>query len=267
VSCTVSALVTLFTFGAGINYQRQPFSYHSGLELGMYTREDLRAVIVEVIGELERIVPLINTCEDGGFILDKSDFNKTAREAMQRLGELYPALAAYYPAPKPVLFSRQTLSPLFIAGVFSPFTIEALYNNDMPDSSKPFTALHELSHLNGFMREDEANFIAFLACRASGSIDFQYSGYMNVLWSLFGVYDGEDSFELYMTIPEQAWAQFSIVSDYWWSFYNAPGGAAIAAISNTVNDTYLKAQGQEDGVKSYGRVVDLLIADYLARNT
>lgn len=33
-------------------------------------------------------------------------------------------------------------------------------------------------------------------------------------------------------------------------------------ISNSVNNTYLKANGQEDGVKSYGRMVDLLLAEY-----
>ena len=28
----------------------------------------------------------------------------------------------------------------------------------------PFTTCHELSHLRGFMQEEEANFIGFLAC-------------------------------------------------------------------------------------------------------
>jgi hypothetical protein len=33
-----------------------------------------------------------------------------------------------------------------------------------------------------------------------------------------------------------------------------------------MNNTYLMAMKQTDGVKSYGMVVDLLIADYVARN-
>ena len=32
--------------------------------------------------------------------------------------------------------------------------------------------------------------------------------------------------------------------------------------SNKINDTYLKANAQSDGVKSYGRMVDLLLAKY-----
>lgn len=33
-----------------------------------------------------------------------------------------------------------------------------------------------------------------------------------------------------------------------------------------VNDSYLKSNRQEDGVKSYGRMVDLLLADYRQRH-
>ena len=43
--------------------------------------------------------------------------------------------------------------------------------------------------------------------------------------------------------------------------YNTP----IQQISRRVNDAYLKSQGQRDGVMSYGRMVDLLIADQRAR--
>ena len=35
-----------------------------------------------------------------------------------------------------------------------------------------------------------------------------------------------------------------------------------AEIHNKVNDAYLKANNQTDGVQSYGRMVDLLIAEY-----
>ena len=34
-------------------------------------------------------------------------------------------------------------------------------------------------------------------------------------------------------------------------------------ITNNINDGYLKGNRQEDGVKSYGRMVELLLAEYL----
>ena len=92
-------------------------------------------------------------------------------------------LEGYYPQPKKTSGLRTPLiRPL--TGVYSPFTLEANYNSDMPDYNIPFTACHELSHLRGFMQEDEANFIAFLACSSSESIDFQYS---DTLWDGYTV--------------------------------------------------------------------------------
>ncbi len=45
--------------------------------------------------------------------------------------------------------------------------------------------------------------------------------------------------------------------DYWKNF-----DTKVAKISNNINDAYLKANNQDDGVKSYGRMVDLLLAYY-----
>ena len=50
------------------------------------------------------------------------------------------------------------------------------YNSGMTDYNIPFTACHELSHLRGFMQEEEANFIAYLACSRSDNVQFRYSG-------------------------------------------------------------------------------------------
>ena len=44
----------------------------------------------------------------------------------------------------------------------------------------------------------------------------------------------------------------------YWARYDQP----VAEVSNRVNDAYLKANGQENGVQSYGRMVDLLLAYY-----
>ena len=41
-----------------------------------------------------------------------------------------------------------------------------------------------------------------------------------------------------------------------------PYKGEAAEIHNKVNDAYLKANNQTDGVQSYGRMVDLLIAQY-----
>ena len=42
-----------------------------------------------------------------------------------------------------------------------------------------------------------------------------------------------------------------------WDQYEGP----IAEATDTVNDRYLRANNQSDGVRSYGRMVDLLLAE------
>jgi hypothetical protein len=71
-------------------------------------------------------------------------------------------------------------------------------------------------------------------------------------------YEDYESFaELYNTYSEDVKNDLRYSSSYWKQFETK-----VAEISNKVNDTYLKANNQEDGVKSYGRMVDLLLAYY-----
>ena len=45
---------------------------------------------------------------------------------------------------------------------------------------------------------------------------------------------------------------------YWHKYDNR----VITTLSDKLNDTYLKVNNQTDGVKSYGRMLDLLLAQY-----
>ena len=87
---------------------------------------------------------------------------ETVRQAYDGLESQYPTLRSGYGPPKAVLASRG-MSYLDITGVFFAYTFEANVNVDVPDYSIPATMGHELSHLRGYMREDEANFWAIFA--------------------------------------------------------------------------------------------------------
>ncbi len=47
------------------------------------------------------------------------------------------------------------------------------------------------------------------------------------------------------------------------AFWNTLEGV-LSEVSDQVNDTYLKANGQSDGVLSYEKVVDLLVSYWMA---
>lgn len=265
VLVTASSLMLVMVLNCEINYQRHPFSYYSGLTLTEYSPEELRLVIDEITEQLHLIVPSITTDENGGFVMGEDKLTEVSTRAMTRLAATYPCLDTYYPPAKPLILSELILSNTLICGVYSPFTIEANYNDHMPDSEKAFTICHELSHLSGFMREDEANFIAFLACRGSGDTDFMYSGYTRALVYCINAYYSAVTYdeyaEMYAQIPEQVRTELILTNDYWRPYRST----VVAEAAGAVNDTYLRVNSQTDGRKSYGRMVDLLIAEKLSR--
>lgn len=246
----------VFTLNCGINYQRLPFSGRAGFVLQESTEEELIALCEFLAGEINEAAEEIALDEDGYCMLT-GDPVELAREAMAAAALEYPELKGYYPKAKPV-FSTWYLSSQLLQGVYSPFTVEANYNNGMPDQDKPSTICHELSHLKGFMREDEANFVAYLACRASKDAGFRYSGSI-----LAYIYSGN---ALYAQNPaalqkvreklcDQAVRDLLDHNAYWDTYRGT-----ISEVSDKVNDMYLKANAQEAGTKSYGRMVDLLLA-------
>ena len=103
-----------------------------------------------------------------------------AKNAMNKLAEEYKILKGNYSSPKPVRQSK-VMSYLGITGMFFPYTFEANVNVHIPPYQIPAVMLHELVHLRGFMREDEANFISYLAGTKSGYDDFYYSTTMLAL--------------------------------------------------------------------------------------
>ena len=272
---TASALLFLYAANCGVNYQRESFSEKTGLAAKQYTAEDLKQVCLWLTEEVNALAGQVERGGSGEMVLAASAEEKqdaaaaeyeemplqvlgdTAVQAMTDLAEKYPDMKGYYPHPKPVCVS-EILSYQNLSGVYSPFTIEANYNADMVDYNIPFTMCHELSHLRGFMQEEEANFIAFLACIGSDNRDFEYSGYltgwvycMNALRRA----DAEEWQQVREWLDEAAEADLRENSRFW-EYYDG----AVAEVSDKVNDTYLQANGQSEGVQSYGRMVDLIIA-------
>ena len=249
----VGLLLFLYTVNCGINYYASSFSSYAGLEDGTYTVEELDALCSD-------LVDLVNESAKTGrqvYREKRSAWRAESVKAMQAAGEAFPCLSGFYPKPKEVLISR-ILSVQQLCGVYSPFTLEANFNGDMPDYNVPHTLCHELSHLKGFMREDEANFIGYLACVSSENEAFRYSGYLTG-WVYAGNAlaraDMKRYIELTNQLCEEARQDLDENSDFWNRYESKVSEAATR-----MNDTYLKMNSQADGVKSYGRMVDLMLS-------
>lgn len=269
----VSLLLFLYTINCGINYDRTPFSYEAGMVMKKSSKKELYNLCLFLIKQVNSSLEEVDHSQDSlsglypGQTADTPPPSFAALRqmglegvaSMNRLGDTYPQLGGFYPYPKP-LINPGLLSIQQLCGIYSPFTIEANYNREMPYYNIPHTICHELSHLKGYMREDEANFIGYLACIGSQSPDFRYSGYLTG-WVYAGnalaKVDLAAYYELQAMLSPKA-AQDLIWNNQFWAKYDGK----VAQASTQLNDRYLKANRQEDGVQSYGRMVDLMLAYY-----
>lgn len=265
--CFASVTLFLFTLLAGINYYRYPFSRYSNLEIRESSVEELYEMTESLAlqaNELRRNTPAVD--DRGVFQLSVGKYEVADRvnKAMTGLSEEFPVLGGKYSSPKPIFLSS-LMSYTEITGIFIPFTMEANVNVDIPDYTIPVTMLHELAHLRGFMREDEANFIAYLAGMHSNNVELQYSSTMLALVMSGNALYKQDP-ELYFKIRELysvgVLKDIRANSEYWVKYEDT----VISTVSNKINDTYLKVNAQADGVKSYGRMLDLLLAKYRKDN-
>lgn len=252
----VAVLFLLYMLNCGINYQKEGFAKSEGIEVTEYSLEELTEVCEILTEEVNEYADQVPRDEQGLMILEGEEKNQ-AILAMEKLGKTYSSLEGYYPRPKAVMGSW-ILSIQNTTGVYSPFTVEANYNQDMLAYNIPFTMCHELSHLRGFMEEKEANFIGYLACRESDNISFRYSASLmgwiyctNVLYKL----DHDKWEELIDALPENVRKDLNANNAFWKKY-----DGKVAEVSNRINDNYLKANGQAEGVTGYDRMVDLMMA-------
>lgn len=250
-----------FTVTCGINYHRTAFSVLAELPMEPSTVDELEGLCLWLTDRIEETAAQI-TVNEKGLCSFPEQMQKKTQEAMMQLGEKYPQLGGWYPRAKPVFTSR-VLSMEFLEGIFGPYTMEANYNPDIPAYNQPAVLCHELSHLKGFMREDEANYIAYLACTDSEDANIRYSGlllaYTHSINALHRA-DYERFGQVRGLLCDQAERDYAYHRVYW-AQYQGP----VAEISDKVNDAYLKANAQNEGVASYGRMVDLLLGEYRQR--
>ena len=251
-------LIFLYVICCGINYRRTSFSEESGIIPIEYSAEELKEICVQLTEELNELSDQVLRNEKGIMVLSV-DEGEQAISAMRSLGEEYESLSGYYPRPKKLIVS-ELLSYQGLSGIYLPFTVEANYNGDMIPYNMPFTACHELSHLRGFMQEDEANFIAFLACIRDENIDFQYSGYMlGWTYCMNALYRMDDeSWREVRGLLDKAIEKDLLANKEFWDHYEG----VVSEVSNQMNDLYLKANGESEGVQSYSRIVELIAAYY-----
>lgn len=254
-------------FWAGLNVMWTPCYYAPGfaeqscVDDGPLELEELETVTRWFAALASEYADEVPRDENGACTTDRDSVLDRAAGVFEGAAELYPFLDGEALRPKPIHFSR-IMSYLDFTGFFFPMTGEANLNMDSPVFLLPSTSQHEIAHQRGVAMEQECNFVAVLSCLESEYADFRYAGaalaYIYLGNALAGA-DYEAYTEIYYSLSDTVRADFKAQSAYWDEFRDS----AAQKASNTVYDSFLKSNGQELGMQSYGACVNLLVHYYI----
>ncbi len=259
-ACTGLSIYVGMTLLWGVNYYTDSFQDKSGI----YARE---ASVAE-LEELTRIMAAgvidsyddVKRDENGLFAESRQDIFAASTGIYAHVYDEFPFLEQEDHVPKRLVFS-EPFSAMNFTGFFFPFTGEANLNVHCPPVYLASTITHEMAHLRGIAAEQECNFLAVVASTASDEPAYRYAGWLlGYVYTSNALYrvDQEKWLAIRQTIPEEVLRDLRWQSDYWANYE----GKVSEAASNAY-DSFLKGYGDEDGIQSYGTVVDMLITYYL----
>jgi hypothetical protein len=184
------------------------------------------------------------------------ELDEAVDDALGSLG--LPGLAPVQAGPSKRLLSSGVLSRFGLSGVFIPFTGEPSINALVPDCALPMVVAHEKAHQLGVAQEGEASLVAFMTCSRAGNAYLSYTAYFDAALRLIGAAartDPEGAREALESLGPGPLEDLEALRSFW-ARYEGP----LSRGAEKVNDTYLKSFRVQEGVGSYGRVVELLMA-------
>lgn len=245
----VAAAIVWFAAVWGLNYSRIPLEARIGYDAARVTPAAVRALA-------ERARDGVNRTHDAAHRAGFPDHGEMPPPLVRSLHEVERRLGR----PRPTVPGRpkRTLLAWFfrasgVDGMHAPFLLETLVNPALTPPERPVVLAHEWAHLSGHAPEDDASFVGLLAALGA---------------------DAPSRYSAWLSIFDLAVAQLPRAEQRQLLEGLAPGPRAdreavarrltarvepVARASWETYDRYLRAQGVEQGVQSYSRVVQLLV--------
>jgi len=257
----LSMFFSLFVFTLGTGYKGSTLDEKLELDRKKILPAELKETALILAAKLNEIEDDISYMADDFSLMpyDYNEMNDLLIDAYDKLCDKYDFIQRLDSRVKPVMHS-EPWTYTHITGVYSYFTGESNININMPAYTIPFTAAHELAHQRGIAREDEANFVAYLACIESDDPYIRYSGYLNMYEYVASALYSANA-DSYWIVNAKLDGLIKNEMKAYSKFFDKYRENVAATVSSAVNDTYLKVQGTV-GERSYGLVVDLCVAYY-----
>lgn len=263
----------VMTLNCTLLYHCTPIDPNKNAEKREYSIDELEDLYIYVVEQSNYYAERME--RDGkGNIVYNEDMKEHAAAAMRNISDEYERLNGYYPRVKDIRFSS-LMCQAYMCGYYFPFSMEANVNYKMYIANMPPTYCHELSHLHGYIYEDEANFLGYLACIRSGDAFFAYAGYLSVLSYIQGAYmdsieDLSDEEWVYRvsSLPEISdkvlYDDVFLLEETWEEVEDTAiiDTEKVEEISDAFTETSLQLNGVSEGMAAYQGVVGLLLEYY-----
>ena len=248
---TTGALVyLLFLLLWGLNYRRVPVADRIARTAVTPTRESVLQLGQQAVSRVNALYGDAHRRGWNGEEWRDASLRDASATVQQFLSKTPPAM--------PGRLKHSLLGPYFrwtsVDAMINPFGLEVLANPDLLPFERPFVAAHEWAHLAGYADEAEAGFVGWLTCIRADE-PAQYSGWLYLYWQVSGEVDGRDRRQLADGLAAGPRAdvaaivariqrgQLPLLRDASWRIY----------------DQYLKANRVEEGIRSYDKVVMLIL--------
>jgi len=145
-----------------------------------------------------------------------------------------------------------------VDGMTDPFFLEVLVNRSLLPFERPAVLAHEWAHLAGYAGESEASFVGWLSC-LQGPPAVEYSAHLSLLWHLLPSLPAPEREAITRQLHQDARDDLRAIARRL-----ASTSPAIRRVAWRAYDGYLKANRVEEGVRSYGQAVDLMLGTRLS---
>ena len=257
IAVSLSVVFFLFHLLWGMNYHRQPITWKLNIE-HEYTVDELVELTRFIVKQTNQYQMELtgDTISPVHIPYSKKEIFAKTEEAYANFAEQYPDFGYQHLSLKSSIYSIP-LTFMGYGGYLNPFTNEAQVNGVTPKFRLPTVSCHEVGHQLGYSAEGATNFIGYLVTSQSNDTYFKYSAYNHALgYCLTDLFhkDEEKYNEIVGTINMGVKENFNELRDFWEKYENP-----MEPIFKSVFNTFLKANNQKEGIKSYNAVVGLMI--------
>ncbi|NNE28530.1 MAG: DUF3810 family protein [Saprospiraceae bacterium] len=245
----------IFLWLWGYNYGKKSFYENIGLEPIDLSIEEMKGMVADQIQLLDSLHEFRNSNPDYELAeLGKHEFFKPQlKEVLFDIGMNHPG------NPEPVAMRpKGFLLRLGTAGFYNPFTGESNVDPGLHPLQIPFVTVHELSHAYGITHEGACNFLAVLVGRSVQDPGLRYPFELTYYRYLMGQLRSMDlkAYEmLRKEVPEQVREDLAAIR---LNGQNYPD--LFPKLRDLIYGSYLKSQGQTEGLGSYNKVVNMVAA-------